>query len=200
MTEPTGLRERKKQRTRRALVETAYRLFAQKGYDRTTTAEIAAAAEVSNATFFNHFATKEDLVLTEDGEHILRAGLDVIAERHSGDTALDVLRRAMLRMLAEAGTGLRDPAGDLETIRLDLITSVPALRATMLQRAFDAQQQLAAALRHTCADELDDIDAAAIVGGVTGAVLAAGQAALRTGQPLGAAMRRAIDIATVDDG
>ncbi|MDG9678325.1 TetR family transcriptional regulator [Micromonospora sp. DH14] len=196
MTEPVGLRERKKQRTRRALIETAYRLFAQKGYDQTTTAEIAAAAEVSNATFFNHFATKEDLVLTEDGEHILRAGLNVIAERHSGETALDVLRRAMHQMLTEAGTGLRDPAGELERIRLDLITSVPALRATMLQRAFDAQQQLAAALRQTYTDELDDIGAAAIVGAVTGAVLAAGQTALRTSQPLGTTMRRAIDIAT----
>ncbi|UJW29419.1 TetR/AcrR family transcriptional regulator [Saccharothrix sp. AJ9571] len=196
MTEPAGLRERKKQRTRRALIETAYRLFARKGYDQTTTAEIAAAVEVSHATFFNHFATKEDLVLTDDGAQILRAGLNVIAERQSGETALGVLRRAMFRMLAEAGTGLRDPASELERIRLDLITSVPALRATMLQRAFDAQQQLATTLRQTCTDELDDIDAAAIVGAVTGAVLAAGQTALRTGQSLSTAMQRAIDIAT----
>ncbi|MCR3750455.1 TetR/AcrR family transcriptional regulator [Lentzea californiensis] len=196
MTQPAGLRERKKQRTRRALIETAYRLFARKGYDQTTTAEIAAAVEVSHATFFNHFATKEDLVLTDDGEQILRAGLNVIAERQSGETALDVLRRAMFRMLAEAGEGLRDPAGELERIRLDLITSVPALRATMLQRAFDAQQQLATALRQTYADDIDDVDAAAIVGAVTGAVLAAGRTALRTGQSLSIAMQRAVDIAT----
>jgi AcrR family transcriptional regulator len=196
MTEPGGLRERKKQRTRRALIETAYLLFARKGYDRTTTAEIAAAAEVSHATFFNHFATKEDLLLTDDGQRILRSGLEVIAERRTGETALEGLGRAMRRMLAEAGTGTRDPAGELEKIRLQLITSVPALQATMLQRAFDAQQRLAVALRQAYADQLDELDAAAVVGAVTGAVFAAGRTAVHTGQPLDAAMRRAIDLVT----
>ncbi|MER5268826.1 helix-turn-helix domain-containing protein [Actinosynnema sp. NPDC002837] len=196
MTEPVGLRERKKLRTRRALIETAYRLFEQQGYDRTTTAEIAAAAEVSTATFFNHFATKEDLLLTDDGRHLLRAGLDVIAERRSDETARDLLRRAMHRMLAEAGTGVRDPAGELERIRLHLVTSVPALWAAMLQRASDAQQELATALRQAFPDDLDDLDAAVLVGAVTGAVFAAGRTAVRTGEPLDAAMRRAIDVAT----
>lgn len=196
MSEPAGLRERKKWRTRKALIETAYRLFEQQGYDRTTTAEIAAAAEVSTATFFNHFATKEDLVLTDDGEHILRAGLDVLATREAGEAAPRLLRRAMLRMLAEAGAGPRDPAAEPERIRLDLITSVPSLRATMLRRAFDAQQRLSAALCQACEGELDEIDAAAVVGAVTGAVFAAGRTALRLGTPLDEAMRRAIDLAT----
>jgi AcrR family transcriptional regulator len=196
MTEPAGLRERKKQRTRKVLIETAYRLFGQRGYDRTTTAEIAAAAEVSTATFFNHFATKEDLLLTDDGEHILRAGLDELAKREAGETSLGLLRRSMHRMLAEAGTGIRDPAADLERIRLDLITSVPALRATMLQRAFDAQARLSSALRQAFDGELDEIEAAAMVGAVTGAVFAAGQTAVRTGVSLDDAMRRAIDLAT----
>ncbi|RSM57299.1 TetR/AcrR family transcriptional regulator [Amycolatopsis sp. WAC 01376] len=196
MSEPVGLRERKKWRTRKALIETAYRLFEQQGYDRTTTAEIAAAAEVSTATFFNHFATKEDLVLTDDGEHILGAGLDVLAAREAGEAAPRLLRRAMLGMLAEAGAGPRDPAAEPERIRLDLITSVPSLRATMLRRAFDAQQRLSAALCQACEGELDEIDAAAVVGAVTGAVFAAGRTALRLGTPLDEAMRRAIDLAT----
>jgi len=196
MTEPAGLRERKKQRTRKTLIETAYRLFERQGYDGTTTAEIAAAAEVSAATFFNHFATKEDLVLTEDGSRILGTGLDVLMAREAGETPAGLLRRAMLRMLAEAGAGLRDPAGEPERIRLELITSVPSLRATMLQRAFDAQQRLAAALCGACEGELDEIDAAAMVGAVTGALFAAGLTALRVGTPLDEAMRRAIDLAT----
>lgn len=193
MTEPAGLRERKKRRTRKTLIETAYRLFERQGYDGTTTAEIAAAAEVSPATFFNHFATKEDLVLTEDGSRILDAGLDVLMARGAGETPAGLLRRAMLRMLAEAGAGLRDPAGEPERIRLELITSVPSLRATMLQRAFDAQQRLSAALCRSCEGELDEIDAAAMVGAVTGAIFAAGLAALRLGSPLDEAMRRAIE-------
>ncbi|RSN06980.1 TetR/AcrR family transcriptional regulator [Streptomyces sp. WAC 05977] len=196
MTEPVGLRERKKWRTRKVLIETAYRLFERQGYDRTTTAEIAAAAEVSTATFFNHFATKEDLLLTDDGEHLLRVGLDVLAAREAGETPGGLLRRAMLGMLAEAGAGLRDPAAEPERIRLGLITSVPSLRATMLQRAFDAQERLSAALCRSCAGEIDEVDAAALVGAVTGAVFAAGRTALRLGTPLDEAMRRAIGRAT----
>ncbi|MGY6651739.1 TetR family transcriptional regulator [Amycolatopsis sp. TRM77291] len=196
MTEPVGLRERKKWRTRKVLIETAYRLFERQGYDRTTTAEIAAAAEVSAATFFNHFATKEDLLLTDDGEQILRVGLDVLAAREVGETPAGLLRRAMFGMLAEAGAGLRDPAAEPERIRLDLITSVPSLRATMLQRAFDAQERLSAALCRSCAGEIDEVDAAALVGAATGAVFAAGRTALRLGTPLDEAMRRAIGRAT----
>ncbi|MFD6067769.1 MULTISPECIES: TetR/AcrR family transcriptional regulator [Amycolatopsis] len=194
MTEPAGLRERKKWRTRKVLIETAYRLFERQGYDRTTTAEIAAAAEVSTATFFNHFATKEDLLLTGDGEQILRAGLDVLAAREEGETPAGLLRRALLGMLAEAGAGLRDPGAEPERIRLHLITSVPSVRATMLQRAFDAQERLSAALCRAC--EIDEVDAAVLVGAVTGAVFAAGRTALRLGTPLDEAMRRAIDLAT----
>ena len=60
-TEP-GLRERKKQRTRELIADTARRLFAQRGFDAVPVSEIARAAEVSEATVFNYFPTKEDLV------------------------------------------------------------------------------------------------------------------------------------------
>jgi len=57
-----GMRERKKQRTRELIRDTAVRLFMERGYDQVTIAEIAREADVSEATVFNHFATKEDLV------------------------------------------------------------------------------------------------------------------------------------------
>src|SRR3954467_12797148 len=57
-----GLRELKKQRTRELIAETARRLFAERGFERVTVAEIARAAEVSEQTVFNYFPTKEDLV------------------------------------------------------------------------------------------------------------------------------------------
>ncbi len=57
-----GLRERKKARTRQLIVETATMLFVEKGFDAVPVAEIARAAEVSEATVFNYFPTKEDLV------------------------------------------------------------------------------------------------------------------------------------------
>jgi AcrR family transcriptional regulator len=63
MTAPAlGLRERKKQRTRELLSETARRLFAERGFEQVSIAEIAREAEVSEQTVFNYFPSKEDLV------------------------------------------------------------------------------------------------------------------------------------------
>jgi AcrR family transcriptional regulator len=63
---PSGLRERKKAKTRLAIREHAMRLFEEQGYAATTVDQIAEAAEVSQSTFFRYFPAKEDVILTDD--------------------------------------------------------------------------------------------------------------------------------------
>jgi AcrR family transcriptional regulator len=86
-----GLRARKKRAAREGIAATARRLFAQRGFDAVTVVEVAAAADVSEKTVFNHFATKEDLAFAgrEQGLMLLVAN---IAERPAGTPVLDVFR------------------------------------------------------------------------------------------------------------
>jgi AcrR family transcriptional regulator len=64
----TGLRERKKARTRRAIADAAARLFAEHGYEQVSVSDVAREAEVSEQTVYNYFATKEHLVTDYDQE------------------------------------------------------------------------------------------------------------------------------------
>ncbi|MGW5640996.1 TetR/AcrR family transcriptional regulator, partial [Streptomyces sp. NPDC003832] len=69
MSEPTGLRARKKERTRDAIGDAAVSLFLEHGFDRVSVNDIAAAAEISKPTLFRYFPTKEDLVLHRFADH-----------------------------------------------------------------------------------------------------------------------------------
>ena len=104
---PEGLRERKKRATRDAIAASARRLFAERGFDAVTVAEVAAAADVSEKTVFNHFATKEDLAFA-GGEARLDQLLADIAQRPAGTSVLDVFRassEAMIDTVAAATEG-----------------------------------------------------------------------------------------------
>jgi AcrR family transcriptional regulator len=83
---PVGLRERKKQRTRQAIVEAATLLFAERGYAETTLAEVAEEAEVALSTIFNYFPGKPDIVFAAIDALIDSAQTRVV-ERPEGETA-----------------------------------------------------------------------------------------------------------------
>jgi AcrR family transcriptional regulator len=132
-----GLRERKKEQTRQAIAETAWRLFAERGYDRVSVAEIARAAEVAEATVFNYFPTKEDLFysrLEAFGDQLVEA----IGARSPGEPALAAFGRFMLG----SGGWLRQAeAGD--TAAMDRLRTVNRLIAASPD--LQAREQLAIA-------------------------------------------------------
>src|ERR1051325_3311069 len=90
-----GLRERKKQQTRQLIADTARRLFAERGFEAVRVAEVAREADVSEATVFNYFQTKEDLFYSglEAFEEQL---LTTIRERPAGESVLDAFGRFVL--------------------------------------------------------------------------------------------------------
>ncbi len=91
MSEETGLRERKKQRTRRTLSDTAIELFLKRGFDQVSVADVAAAAEVSKPTLFRYFPAKEDLVLYRIADHQGESAR-VVRDRAPGVSPLAALR------------------------------------------------------------------------------------------------------------
>ncbi|TMR96687.1 TetR/AcrR family transcriptional regulator [Nonomuraea basaltis] len=195
MGEELGRRERKKQRTREALAAAAVRLFERQGYDETTVAEIAEAADVSTRTFFLHFPAKEDVLLANVQVRV-DIGLHTIAGRRPGEAAPDVLARAVEEMIAN--TWRTDLPSGMAGLRAGLVTSSPAVQARLLQRVLAAHAELAQALRQAYPEELDEVDASALVGAVMGAVGAAGLTSLRRGdapEQVRDAMRRAADLA-----
>ena len=123
----TGLRERKKQQTRRHIAETARRLFSDRGFEHVPVSEIARVADVAETTVFNYFPRKEDLVYwrLESFEDELLA---TIRERPRGESVLTAFKRFLL---AQRGLlGQSDPEAREElTAVTRMIVASPALQA-----------------------------------------------------------------------
>jgi AcrR family transcriptional regulator len=90
-----GLRERKKAQSRLAISNIATKMFIERGFDDVTVAEVAAAADVSVATIFNYFETKEELFFDREGQ-VVEAQRRFILERKAGETIASVLHREFL--------------------------------------------------------------------------------------------------------
>ncbi|MFJ2107822.1 TetR/AcrR family transcriptional regulator [Streptomyces microflavus] len=102
-----SLRERKKQLTYRAISDAAVAMFLERGFDKVSVAEVAAAADISKPTLFRYFPAKEDLALHRFADREDEAAR-VVGGRAPGASPLEALRRHFL-----AGLDRRDPATGL---------------------------------------------------------------------------------------
>ena len=176
-----GLRERKKRRTRQAIIDTAHELFHEKGYEATTVEAIAAGADVSVRTFFRYFASKEAVALApldEMGDLTLAA----LRRRPADEPPLAALRGAALSalaMLSPDGAALRHYADHL----LPLGGSSP-LAGAVLSRLASIGDRLAAELVED--DEPVDPDGPATAGHDTPADSPPAEDSSAGGQPTGA--------------
>ncbi|WP_328888322.1 TetR/AcrR family transcriptional regulator [Streptomyces sp. NBC_00316] len=105
--QPISLRERKKQLTYEAVSDAAIAMFLERGFDKVSVAEVAAAADISKPTLFRYFPSKEDLALHRFADHEDEAAR-VVAARAEGESPLDALRRHFLD-----GLERRDPVTGL---------------------------------------------------------------------------------------
>lgn len=194
--EHLGLRERKKRRTRHALITAALRLFTERGYEKTTLAEIAGAADISTRTFFSYFDSKED-VLFFDFEPRRAHALAAIDERRPDESVPELLARTMDRVMSAPEAEI-DLLLEVAPARDALVASVPPLQARELHLMFDLQQQLAHALHRAYPTELSLIEATAAIGALAGALHLSTTASLERGdtpEQIRASIDLAADIA-----
>jgi AcrR family transcriptional regulator len=165
-----GLRERKKERTRQLIADTARRLFAERGFDDVTVAEIAREAEVALATVFNYFPTKEDLFysrLEAFEEELLTA----IRERRPAQSILDAFaaflldQRGVLTMDAPGGD--EEATAQVQTITR-VITDSPALLARERQVFDHYARSLAALIAEETGAEQGDVVPQAVANALLG--------------------------------
>jgi AcrR family transcriptional regulator len=123
----SGLRERKKQRTREHISATAVQLFADRGFESVTIAEIARTAEVSEQTVYNYFSTKEDLVFWRL-ERIEDEMVETVSSRAPNESIIDAFGRFLLDRQGLLHSA--DPAARAHIERFArMVAGSPALRA-----------------------------------------------------------------------
>ena len=166
---PLSLRERRRRRTRAALVEAGGRLFEERGYDETTIADIAEAAEIGTRTFFHYFESKEQLLFPASDWRV-QAALNAIGSRVGTETPAQVLLRAL-----DDATADDELISPLAQLRLRLIRDVPAVQARALRLQLQAQHDISTALTNSYPG-FTEVDATALVGAFIGAVSGAIQA------------------------
>ncbi|MER5433421.1 TetR family transcriptional regulator [Streptomyces sp. NPDC002588] len=137
------LRERKKQRTRDALLRAAMELFTTQGYEATTVDAIADAVDVSQRTFFRYFAGKDEAALGLL-EMTVQRFVQAVRERPAHEAPMEALRQAVL----EGWQSIHEIVETVVPVELYLrmyrvIESTPVLLAAYLRQSVEVEETLA---------------------------------------------------------
>ncbi len=173
---PAGLRERKKAKTRATIQEHALRLFRERGYTATTVEQIAAAAEISPATFYRYYPTKEDVVLQDDLDLITMEALEA---QPPGLAPIAAVRAAVA--LARTRFTAADRERFRETTALTL--TVPEIRARALDEFARTLDIFAGALARRSGRQPGEVAVRALAGAIFGVITATTLPALEDGPP-----------------
>ena len=172
MTETTTRQERKKQRTRTLIRETAWELFAAHGYDATTIKAIADAADVAPRTVTLHFPAKDDLLFADDDYFDADRLERRLTARLPGQPALEALREWMIVTINDITFSRADRASHYwhsRALRARLIGENDRLRGVARASYAPAERILAAAIANDLQVEPDTLaPRLAAVSAVTG--------------------------------
>ena len=188
----SGLRERKKLKTRESIQRTALRLFEKQGYEETTIEQIAAAAEISPSTFFNYFPTKEDVVLYDAYDPV---AIRMFLERPK-DEPLEVGLREVLKNLA----ALFESDERMILARGRFFFEVPALRARLWDELERVQLLILEMLAKRTGRGPDDFELRVAARVVTAAILEASKEWMQSNGRLGLADLANRALAVVESG
>jgi AcrR family transcriptional regulator len=141
------------------------RLFLDQGYAETTVDQIAAAAEVSQSTFFRYFATKEETVLYDKLDPVM---MEAFVNQPADMPPLAAVRAALSQVFDQLPTD----ESELEMSRMRLISSVPELRAVVLDQFVKGLTMLGEALAERLGRRTDDFAIQVWSGAVLGVAFA----------------------------
>jgi len=165
MATEVGLRARKKELTRQQIFDAARRLFAQRGFDAVTVAEIAREANVSEVTVFNYYPSKEDLFY--GGMQFFEERLlEAVRTRPRGESAIKALRRCLL----ESADGLQSRERIDAILRAaEIVSASPSLMAREREIVERYTRRLAVLLAEESGADPWDVEPMAAAGALIGA-------------------------------
>jgi AcrR family transcriptional regulator len=144
--ETAGLRERKKEQTREALISSALQQFVERGFERVTVEEIAGACDVSPRTFFRYFGSKEDVLFADADAQKARV-MAVLVAQPPDVPPLRALQAAVLTVATDY-----EDRRDTVLLRQRIVGETPSLRSRVAERHHRWESAVLAELRRSGRD------------------------------------------------